>query len=748
MAMGVACADDAPPEEESFRVAHAFRLPTAAQVSASRLSVTDAFEGLTFDDPVSMVQAGDRMFVAERGGRILSFDRAGAAAGTTVSLDLSDVTIAAKDSGLLALAPHPHWGDSDSDSRAHFYVFYAYIEAGPPEDPLNRTVHRTRLSRFTVDDAGVFDPASELVLIDQRDRHLYHQGGGMFFGPRDGFLYLSLGDEGARECFYGHCQRIDDALFGGVLRIDVDQRGGDVSHPIRSSPRDAVTAHYHIPSDNPFVDEPGVLEEFYAIGLRNPYRMTHDAVDDVTFIADVGESRREEIDVLAGGANYQWDVMEGDVMREMPHDPGLPRLGTWTDPFLSYPRSELRAVIGGHVYRGTAVPSLYGRYVHGGYRSGAIWAADYAIEDGEVVATGTEVVLETGFSEETGISSFAVDSERELYVLTLGQGSRVKRIVEAADPEGDVPRRLSDTGLFDDLTSLTPSAGLVEYRVNVPLWSDGARKRRFIAVPAGKPAIAKVDGPWDLPRGTVLVKHFELPVRDGDDSETLRLETRVLVVGDDGVHGATYKWRDDQSDATLLLEHQEESYMVETRDGELREHVHVYPSSQECTRCHAPEAGDALGVSTRQLNLELDEAPQLQMLEAAGVVDLSALAGVSDAALPRLQPLTDDGASLEARVRSYLDANCRFCHGDQQLDRVSWDARITTPLADAGIVNTPLATDDDGRTFIVKPGAPEASVMLERTATADPGRRMPPLATHRPDARFVALLEQWIETLP
>jgi glucose/arabinose dehydrogenase len=112
----------------------------------------------------------------------------------------------------------------------------------------------------------------------------------MFFHPVNGFLYVTNGDDerGANN------QRINVSLHSGVLRIDVDQRGGSISHPIPRQPVNGTTANYYIPNDNPFVGQAGVLEEFFCIGLRSPHRMTYDPVSSRIFIGDVGQGAREE----------------------------------------------------------------------------------------------------------------------------------------------------------------------------------------------------------------------------------------------------------------------------------------------------------------------------------------------------------------------------------------------------------------------------------------------------------------------
>ncbi len=755
-----ACADDevldapelldasADPERE----VQSFVLPSRRDVSESRFELVEAFPSLTFEDPVAMVEADGRLYVVERPGRIYSFVPDEDVSEKTLVLDLSDHSINTWDSGTLAIAMHPRFGETGAAERGDFYVYYAHGTPWTEEGrPTSRTTNHLRLSRFTIPDGEtVADASSEQVLIDQLDRSLTHQGGGLLFNPRDGFLYLSVGDEGGMDCTFDNCQRIDRSLFGGVLRIDVDQRGGDVSHAIRRQPDDGVTDHYFIPNDNPFVDDPDVLEEFYAIGLRNPYRMTYDAVDDQTWIGDVGQGQREEIDVLHRNANYQWDVMEGDVTAPMTRDPTRVRLGDWRGPVITYERAEMRAIVGGYVYRGDALPMLYGRYLHADFVDGGIWAARYEVIDGEVNVLDSELLIDTDYWDaDDGITSFALDSRGAMYVLTLGDESKIMRFEEAPQIAENAPRLLSQTGLFEDLESLTPAPGLNAYEVIAPLWSDGTRKQRFFAVPPEESARFTRTGAWDLPEGAVLVKHFAVALderEDARDAPLHNLETRVLVLGEQGVYGATYKWRDDQRDAELLLEHAEEELEIVDADG-ARMQTHVYPSPSECLRCHVPAAGDALGIETAQLNREVDGENQLTALASLGV--LTGMRADADVdTLPRRAAIDDQDAPLELRVRSYLDANCSFCHGTREISRARWDARIETALQDANILDGEVVgLEGSGDQRIIAPGDPAHSALLLRASSTDPNVRMPPLGSRRADEAFLAVLREWIREL-
>ncbi|MDD9946651.1 MAG: PQQ-dependent sugar dehydrogenase [Myxococcales bacterium] len=711
------------------------------------------FPGLSFTNPTSMFEVDGRFYVAEQGGRIWGFENRPDVADKTLLLDLSSHTQDGSDGGLLAIAPHPEFGIAGSDHRGELYAYYLHRERPSPRDDLDlETETYARLSRFTLPEGeGAADPASERVLIEQRDRHIWHQGGGMFFHPTDGFLYLAIGDEGSIDCRFDTCQRLDKGLFGGVLRIDVDRRGGEVSHPIRRTPDDAVTDGYFIPNDNPFVDQPGVLEEFYALGLRNPHRMTYDPVDGLAFIGDVGNQQMEEIDVLVAGANYQWDMFEGTQMAT--HRPDLTRArpGIWTSPIAAYPRAELRVLIGGHVYRGDAMPELYGRYLYASYTAGEIWALQYEHVGGQVVVRGDGPILETPFAwRDRGISSFAKGQDGRLYFLTLGEGDAgtIQEILPDTDLGQRVPQRLSETGLFEDLETLSPLPTFVPYDVNVPLWSDGANKRRWVHIPKGGTVGLASQGPLDLPAGSVFLKHFEIARDERVPEERTRLETRVLVVMEQGVYGLSYRWNDAETDADVVLEHEERTLTIKGIDGRERSQRYAFPSPNECLRCHHPGGARVLGFNLPQLlRAEGDE-----ML--GGLSDMLPWSPEPSRALlaraDRLPALDDTGASLEARVRAYLDVNCAHCHGARDLGNTRWDARYRTPLEAAGIIEGPLQSrlkfPADYRMIV--PGDRSRSALFQRVRARDPLLRMPPLSTSEPDRAFLTLLEEWIEALP
>jgi uncharacterized repeat protein (TIGR03806 family) len=732
-------------------------MPQSLEAAAPGWTVVEAFPGLGFDDPLSLQEGPGtgHLFVTERDGRIYAFPNDPGASSRILSLDLSDRNQGDSDSGVQSLTFHPEFGRPGSPNRSYVYVVYAYLP-GPFARPPRATVTHFRLSRFSMDlGTLVIDPASELVLIDQEDESVWHQGGAAFFGPEDGFLYLSVGDEGLDACQLRNCQRIDNDLFSGVLRIDVDQRGGDVSHPIRVQPKTGTTAGYYIPSDNPFVGRPGALEEFYAIGLRSPHRMTHDPIDHITWIGEVGQARHEELDVLQPGANFQWNVLEG-ISRPgglaMPAEP----LGVWTGPVLEMNRADAASVIGGYVYRGSRLPYLYGKYIFADFVRGSIWALAYTYDGARASVANLELLTSTAFRDRTdGITSFGVDAAGELYILTLGAASKIMRL-DRTQGFSNAPLRLSETGVFVDTSSdqLEAAPGFVPYDVAAPLWSDGATKQRWISVPDGAALGYSEAGSWSFPEGTVLVKHFDLALDAGNPAETRRLETRLLVHGaGDTYYGVTYRWNAEGTDAELVLEGQTEPIEVALDDGRARQLQYFYPGPSDCSVCHNPDAGSVLGVRTAQLNHDFlypalgRETNLLYTWSVAGLVDV-ALEEDELGALPALVPLTDETAPLEARVRSYWASNCSMCHGSVPDIAAAWDARLDVPLDRQGVLYGPSQSATSPGAFLVAPSDPEGSVLYQRSATSARGLGMPPIGRSVPDPAYVATLEQWIRSLP
>lgn len=746
-------------------------LPSGAPGAGQGWVATDAFPNLVFDDPLGVVPepGSTRLFILGRNGTIHAVDYKAAPGEKVLVLDVADVTQGYDDCGLFSVAFHPEFGRPGSRNRGYFYVCYQYSPQPfiHPERrrPPSRTPGYNRLSRFTLPDgffAGARDAgavrASEVVLINQFDEHVWHSIGAAAFG-RDGFLYVSVGDEGGAHDFYNNAQRVDEGLFAGVLRIDVDQDPSR-SHAIRRQPKnggvlppgwpESFSANYGIPNDNPWVDPSGgTLEEFWAIGLRNPYRLTYDAETDRFWVGDIGQNTREEVNVIRRAGNYQWAYREGSLPASKPRP--TPLRGIDTPPLYEYDRRRGDGcVIGGYVYRGKRYPELVGKYIFGDNTTNRIYAMSY---DGANPPSVVELAQLPWPPSYSGLTTLGLDHDGELYVCKLGAVSKVFRFERAGTAAPEPPARLSQTRAFKDLRTLTPADGVVAYEVNSPLWSDGAAKKRWLALPFGypdEPAEANAitfsaKGPWAFPAGTVFIKHFELPVDERNPDAVKRLETRFLVRdATGGVYGITYRWREDGSDADLLTGGETEEITVRTAAGEQRQ-TWAYPSRADCITCHNSNAGHVLGVNTRQLNGTSDGENQLARFSRLGLFG-NAVTAEEIARCDRLVPVTDPAAPLEHRVRSYLDANCSQCHRPGGV-QAYFDARYDAPLARQGIVSGTLANPlgiADAR--VVAPRQLAQSMMHVRLSSTDT-IKMPSLARNVVDRQAVRTLEEWIQSL-
>lgn len=325
---------------------------------------------------------------------------------------------------------------------------------------------------------------------------------------------------------------------------------------------------------------------------------------------------------------------------------------------------------------------------------------------------------------------------------------------------GSLPAQLSLTGVFSNTPAMTVVNGLIPYLPNTPLWSDGALKTRYVAVPnngglitPGQQVAFSPTNYWTFPAGTVFVKTFQLNTDTSNPNALRRLETRVLVRDINGaVYGVTYKWRPDNSDADLLSGSLTENILITNATG-VSTQTWYYPSPADCLTCHTPVANYVLGVNARQLNGS-------QTYPATGVTDnqlrtwnrLGLFNPAFDEAaitnFPQLSALTNLTASLEQRSRSYLDANCAQCHQPGGTG-ITFDARYTTPLASQNITNYPAAFNlGYDNACIVKSQDVWRSTIWQRVNTTNNTIKMPPLARNLIDTNAVAVLGAWINSLP
>ncbi len=323
-----------------------------------------------------------------------------------------------------------------------------------------------------------------------------------------------------------------------------------------------------------------------------------------------------------------------------------------------------------------------------------------------------------------------------------------------------MPLLLSQTGAFIDTPNMVPHPGLIPYDLNSPLWSDAAFKQRWIALPfdgtpasPGSPTIGYLaEGKWTYPNGTVFVKHFGLVINE-QTSASRRLETRLLVRdANGGVYGASYRWKPDNSDAEIVTDPQTETGIEVTRaDGVTKETQNwLYPGQDQCITCHNNAnpndpngSGMVLGLKSLQLNKNYTYQTgrtdnQLNTWSELGMFN-TVLANA--ASLPRMAPLNDSTATLEHRVRSYVDSNCAFCHQPDGPGPV-WDARFTTPILSqniAGDVTRPFAVL---QRFNLAGSRMHIRDSVDPRVTAFP-EPMPPIARNVPHTEWLAVMGAW-----
>jgi uncharacterized repeat protein (TIGR03806 family) len=685
-------------------------LGTPVGGSLPEFVLTPAFPDLVFERPVFLTfspDQSDRLFVVEQAGRLKVFDNDASASSATVFLDITDrVKTNFREQGLLGLAFDP-----DYATNGFFYLNYT-----APWHDCSNEVECTKIVRFESQSGDPLqaDPQSALEILEYDQPDDDHNAGMMAFGP-DGYLYIASGDGGN---YPGATGQDTSTRLGAILRIDPG--GGDP---------------YAIPPDNPFTDDPGQAAEIWHFGLRNPWRFSFDRVTGDLWIGDVGQNSWEEIDYFAadapGGANLGWPTCEGN------HDfaGSCASLGA-TPPVFEYSHTSGlgQAVVGGYVYRGARFPELSGRFFFGDAVSGRVFAWDGG---GAPVSVGAVPAL----------SSFGEDEQGELYALALlsGQIFRIEYTTGEANP--GLPQLLSDTGLFDDIGSLTPAPGLIPYDVRVPFWSDHAIKRRWIGLPGDSSADFHPFSAWEFPTGSVAVKHFDVPIGPGQNR---RLETRVMLKQSDVPEtwiGGTYRWNAAQTEAELLTNGVGEQINIDLGSG-LETQDYYFPAPSECLQCHNAAAGHLLGLQTAQMNRSLSyaggDANQLEAWSCAGLLTPNP----GDPALH--EALIDPGdpaEGLATRARHWLDVNCSMCHRPGGPAPGGLGLQRTALLGDMSVIDVPpteggLGLPDPRRIFV---GSKEQSVLWERVSNPDPALHMPP-QSRAADPLATDLLGTWIDT--
>jgi glucose/arabinose dehydrogenase len=354
-------------------VRHEWVSRSVSAQSSLTLALDSIVTGLSL--PVYVTHAGDgsnRLFILEQAGRIRILQNGSLL--STPFLDIQTRVTSGGERGLLGIAFHP-----DYRNNRRFFLNYTN----------NRPTLKTIIAEYQTSPSNAnIAQTTERVLLEINQPFDNHNGGQLSFGP-DGYLYIGMGDGGSGGDPQNNAQNLD-ALLGKMLRIDVDG-----SQPI--------------PPTNPFVNRAGA-DEVWAFGLRNPWRFCFDRLTGRLFAADVGQTTREEVDIIERTGNYGWRHFEASLCYnptsgcENPA-PEFP----FQFPIAEYGRSEGVSVTGGYVYRGQMFPDLVGTYLFSDYGSGRIWGLT---ETSRGTWTRTEL-LRSGLS----VSSFGEDEAGEVYVV-------------------------------------------------------------------------------------------------------------------------------------------------------------------------------------------------------------------------------------------------------------------------------------------------------------------------------------------
>jgi uncharacterized repeat protein (TIGR03806 family) len=555
-----------------------------------------------------------------------------------------------------------------------------------------------------------------------------------------------------------------DTVLGSILRIIPDER-------------DPATCGFNT-AGNPLSNVAGTANmggdrRIFTKGNRHSYRASFDKMTGDLWFGDVGQNTREEIDFLPRTrieavlarrepmANFAWPCLEGEVRGpivsatcDMP--------GEIVAPVFTFDSGNQASVIGGYLYRGTALPALQGMYIFGDFGNQSIRLLDPSRRAGPNNFFAERRLFATAT---TGGRPWSMGEDRagELYAIfgTSGQIRKIAAAPAAAAAPGaqqGLPMMLSQAGVFSDTAGLVPARGVVPYMPASRLFSDNTEKMRFFGVPGDGKIRFSPDGRFDFPQGSVFVKQFDFAGK--------RIETRILARSGDIWRGFTFEWLPDQRDAVLVGEDGkiEKENLLMLSNGMPYE----LPSRADCQSCHnrgtSQEPLQIIGFTAQQLNTQFLFARdansggqgrmenQLVALNRAGFFDRdisASMASVRTLApnptdpqeLPRLS-----NAEVNSRARSFLESNCAPCHRPGGNTPTPIDLQATTPNARTLIFNQPPGEGDvKGANRIIEAGNPKNSVLLQRMMITGRNQQgMGSLAHQQLDRSGIALIEEWI----
>ncbi|MBC8027575.1 MAG: PQQ-dependent sugar dehydrogenase [Steroidobacteraceae bacterium] len=682
------------------------------------IAVQRVFPNLTFPlaptatsrQTIAMLQApgdGARWYVVQKTGSIRVFDNTANVSTSTEFINLSsrlnsNVASDNDERGLLGMAFHPNY-----PTNPRVYLFYTGTTGGNLVD---------RVSEFrTLDGGTTLSAGTELELLNVADPEGNHNGGNIAFGP-DGFLYIGIGDGGGANDAHGSIGngQLLTTLLGKMLRIDV--ASSTMASPYAIPPSNPYSANARCTGGTGAANCP----EIFAYGFRNPWRWSFDRVSGQLWLNDVGQGTLEEVDLVTLGGNYGWRCREGNL----PFNAACGSNPAPIEPIAVYGRTLGQSTTGGVVYRGSAIPSLHGRYLFGDFVTGNLWHISRS--------TAPTMTMGAGLSTGLNIASFGQDVDGEAYIVHLG--GTLHRIVPGTGGGRQLPTQLSATGCVNSATPSQPATGLIPYAPNAPFFSDSAVKTRWLALPDGLNITIDASNDFDFPNGSVLVKNFRIG--------TALVETRLFMRHSDGLWaGYTYEWNAGGTDATRVV-----GGKTVTIGGQTWQ----YPSEAQCLQCHTAAAGRTLGLEIGTLNGDFGyptgrTANQLTTLNT--ISTLTPALTLTPAQLPVI-PDPAGSAPVGERARAYLHANCSYCHRPGGTAPGDQDFRYTTTLAQTNTCDITPSFGDLGITDPrrIAPGSAARSVVVARVNRTG-ADAMPPIMRHTIDTAGVQLLTTWVNGL-
>ncbi|MBM3837579.1 MAG: c-type cytochrome [Verrucomicrobia bacterium] len=737
------------------------------------------FPKLAFSNAVDFasIPGTRRLLVAELAGKILSFPSDAAVVKPDLFVDLKK-EIQVMES-LYGVVFHPKFEENR-------FVYLCYVLKSDLKDG-------SRVSRFAVSktDPPRLEPKSEKILITWLSGG--HNGGSLQFGP-DGYLYISTGDgAGPNPPDPLKTGQDNSDLLSAILRIDVD--------------RTDEGKEYRVPPDNPFVGMPNTRPEIWAYGFRNPWRMSFDKKTGELWTGDVGWELWELVYRIVRGGNYGWSIVEGPQSIH----PDWPRGATpILPPVKAHPHSEAASITGGYVYYGSRLKELVGAYVYGDWVTGKIWALR---NDGDKLTSLLELV-----DTPLQIICFGEDTAGELYIVDYVGGIYRLEKNPPSTAHLNFPRKLSETGLFESTKRHQPAPGVVPFLVNAEMWADQALAERFVALPgtssiqtgATNVWLYQSKNEWRYPTNSVLAKTLYLYLERSASTLPRRIETQVLHYDGADWRAYSYRWNEEQTDATLVDAAGDEQ-MFETKDdsspGGRRKQTWRFHARSECLRCHNPWVNYALAFTAPQLNREaryasnrplapnlppeMNPAPSAtEAIKAANQLwtfshlgyfdqplDERARPKLSDPydtladfnyrtfitlgpakappPLPGLKHRKDEEiqavlfTNLNERVRSWLHVNCAHCHREGAGGSVVSHFDYETKLDAMKAIGRPPSQGTFGLVGanVITPGDPHSSVLYYRIMTTGQGR-MPHIGSRWVDEAGAKQIHKWITQLP